>query len=148
MLIRLALWIALLLSFNVPVHAVELTEEQKEAVSQKVNDAVSAAESWLAIIDSGKYMQSWQNASQFFKDKVPDSQWESTMRLVREPLGEVTSREVASVQYLTYIPGAPMGEYVVIQFKTVFTRKGEGVETITPMLESDGTWKVSGYYIK
>lgn len=148
MLIRLALWITLFLSFNVPVHAVELTEEQKEAVSQKVNDAVSAAESWLAIIDSGKYMQSWESAAQFFKDKVPDSQWESTLRQVREPLGEVTSREVTNVQYLTYIPGAPMGEYVVIQFKTVFTRKGEGVETITPMLESDGTWKVSGYYIK
>lgn len=147
-MIRSILLVVLLLGFNAPLYAAEPTEEQKEVITQKINDAVSAAESWLAIIDSGQYLQSWEKAAQFFKDKVPDSQWESTLRQVREPLGEMTSREVANVQYLTYIPGAPKGEYVVIQFKTVFTRKGEGVETITPMLEPDGTWKVSGYYIK
>ncbi len=147
-MIRSVLLIVLLFGFNAPLYAAEPTEEEKEVITQKINDAVSSAESWLAVIDSGKYLQSWENAAQFFKDKVPDSQWESTLRQVREPLGEMTSREVANVQYLTYIPGAPKGEYVVIQFKTVFTRKGAGVETITPMLESDGTWKVSGYYIK
>lgn len=147
-MIRMVLLIALFLGSQVPLHAAEPTEEQKEIVAQKINDAVTAAESWLAIIDSGKYMQSWGNAAQFFKDKVPDSQWETTLRQVREPLGSLVSREVANVQYLTYIPGAPKGDYVVIQFKTVFSRKGEGVETVTPMLDSDGTWRVSGYYIK
>lgn len=145
---RLLLAAVLIFSFHVPVDAQEPTEEQRESVSKKIGEAISAAQSWLAVIDSGKYMQSWGNAAQFFKDKVPDDQWESTLRQVREPLGDVTSREVANVQFLTYLPGAPKGEYVVIQFKTVFTRKGEGIETVTPMLEPDGTWKVSGYYIK
>lgn len=147
-MIRIFLLIVLFLGFQVPLYAAEPTEEQKDIVAQKINDAVASAESWLVIIDSGKYMQSWGSAAQFFKDKVPDSQWETTLRQVREPLGQMTSREVANVQYLTYIPGAPRGEFVVIQFKTVFSRKGESIETVTPMLEPDGTWKVSGYYIK
>lgn len=147
-MIRLIVLVGLLFGLHAPLYAVELTEEQKEVVSQKITSAVSAAESWLSIVDSGKYLQSWDSAAQFFKDKEPDNQWETTLRQVREPLGQVTSREVGNVQVLTYIPGAPRGEYVVIQFKTVFSKKGESVETVTPMLEPDGTWRVSGYYIK
>jgi hypothetical protein len=45
------------------------------------------------------------------------------------------------------LPGAPDGEYVVIQFESSFEKKKSAVETVTPMLEKDGKWRVSGYYI-
>ena len=45
-------------------------------------------------------------------------------------------------------PGPPDGQYVVIRFQTTFEHKRSGVETVTPMLEQDGGWRVSGYYIK
>jgi len=45
-------------------------------------------------------------------------------------------------------PLPPDGEYVVIQFKTSFENKKAAIETITPMLDKDGKWKVSGYFIK
>jgi hypothetical protein len=67
---------------------------------------------------------------------------------VREPLGKTVSRTVKSMQYTTTLPGAPDGEYVVIQFDSSFTNKKTAVETITPMLDKDGMWRVSGYYIK
>ena len=44
--------------------------------------------------------------------------------------------------------GAPDGEYVVIQFSASFAHKKSALETITPMLEKDGKWRVSGYYMK
>jgi hypothetical protein len=37
---------------------------------------------------------------------------------------------------------------VVIQYETVFEKKQAAIDTITPMLENDGKWRVSGYYIK
>jgi hypothetical protein len=37
---------------------------------------------------------------------------------------------------------------VVIQYETSFERAPGMIETVTPMLEKDGKWKVSGYYIK
>ncbi len=53
-----------------------------------------------------------------------------------------------SKQYATSLPGAPDGQYVVIQYKTAFENKKAGVETITPMLDKDKKWRVSGYFIK
>jgi hypothetical protein len=124
------------------------TEQQKEVATQKLNAAVEAAQSWLAIVDAGKYGDSWQSAAQYFKDKVPQDQWETSLRQVREPFGTVVSREISNLQYTTNMPGAPVGEYAIIQFKTDFKDKHGSIETITPMLDKDGTWRVSGYFIR
>ncbi|MEW6571079.1 MAG: DUF4019 domain-containing protein [Nitrospirota bacterium] len=53
-----------------------------------------------------------------------------------------------SKQYTTSLPGAPDGEYVVLRYKTVFENKKSSIEIVTPMLDKDGKWRVSGYYIK
>ncbi len=42
----------------------------------------------------------------------------------------------------------PDGEYVVVQLETSFANKKAAVETVTPMLEKDGRWRVSGYFIR
>jgi hypothetical protein len=66
----------------------------------------------------------------------------------RTPLGKLVSREFTSAQYASSLPGAPDGEYVVIQFATAFENKAASVETVTPMMDKDGKWRVSGYYIR
>ena len=114
----------------------------------KEQEAVKAAETWLQLIDNGVYAQSWSQAASYFKTAVNDSQWEQTLKAVRGPLGKILTRKLISSQYLTSVPGAPDGEYVVIQFETSFENKKSAVETITPMLDKDGIWRVSGYYIK
>ena len=63
-------------------------------------------------------------------------------------MGKLISREVKSAVYESSLPGVPDGEYVVIQFETSFENKKSAIETVTPMLEKDGKWRVSGYYIK
>jgi hypothetical protein len=134
----LALWLASLTAFVlVPSHADDRTDQ-----------AVAAAQQWLALVDGGKYAASWQEAAPFFKDKVPEKQWETTIAAVRGPLGEAKSREVLGAQFMKELPGAPAGEYVVIQFKTDFANKPGSIETITPIKDAQGAWRVSGYYIK
>ena len=110
--------------------------------------AQQAAESWLALVDSGKYGESWEQASQFFKAAVTKEQWQTALRASREPLGKVLSRNLKSAVFTKTLPGAPDGKYVIIQYDSSFEHKQSAVETITPMLEKDGKWKVSGYYIK
>ena len=58
------------------------------------------------------------------------------------------SRKLKGAQYETSLPGAPDGEYVVIQYDTSFENKQSAVETITPTLDKDGQWRVSGYFIR
>ena len=116
-------------------------------VTQK-KDALTAAENWLALNDKGEYGESWQEAAEYFKTAISHDQWVNTLQAVRKPLGKVNSRTAKSATYKTSLPGAPDGEYVVIQFTTSFENKKSAIETVTPMKDKDGKWRVSGYFIK
>ncbi len=110
--------------------------------------AVAASQSWVALVDEGKYSLSWEEAAEYFRMAVTVEQWLRSMRAFREPLGRVVSRKLKSRHYTNRLPGAPDGEYVVVQYETSFENKKSAIETITPMLDKDGKWRVSGYYIK
>ena len=110
--------------------------------------AVSAAKKWLALVDAGEYASGWKEAAELFRNAVKPEQWEQSMQAVRKPLGKLISRKVQTKIYETSLPGAPDGEYVVIQFATSFENKKTAIETVTPMMDKDGKWRVSGYYIK
>lgn len=110
--------------------------------------AIKAAESWLALVDSKKYSESWKEAAPFFKEKISEQAWDKMISSVRDPMGKMESRVLLGSQFMTSLPGAPDGKYVVIQFKTNFAGKPDSVETITPMLDEAGVWRVSGYFIK
>ncbi|MFC1850211.1 DUF4019 domain-containing protein [candidate division CSSED10-310 bacterium] len=112
------------------------------------SEAIQAAKTWLTLVDQGKNSESWKEAAHYFKNVVTKEQWSQTINGVRKPLGKLISRELKSKVYATTLPGAPDGEYVVIQFKTSFENKKSAVETVTPMRDKDGTWRVSGYFIK
>lgn len=110
--------------------------------------ALAAAESWLALVDDGKYGESWDAAAEYLKNAVGKEAFEKSLNAARKPLGKLKSREAKSKKYLTNLPGAPDGQYVVIQFKTSLENKNSAIETVTPMLDKDKKWRVSGYYIK
>lgn len=119
-----------------------------ESEAAKKKAAQTAAESWLKLMDKGEYAESWGQAASIFKSAIAEEQWAQQARAAREPLGKMTSRTFKSADYETSLPGAPDGEYVVIQFSASFANKKDAVETVTPMLDKDGKWRVSGYYIK
>ncbi len=116
--------------------------------SEKEAAAVTAAEAWLSLVDLGKYAESWDETAQFFKGQVSKDQWVKALQSVRGPLGKNISRKLKAKGYATSLPGAPEGEYVVIQFNTSFENRKHAVETITPMLDKDGKWRVCGYFVK
>ena len=110
--------------------------------------AVASSQEWLSLVDTGKYAESWDEASGYLKNVLPKQKWVESLQAYRKPLGKLISRKLISKQYATTLPGAPDGEYVVIRYETSFENKNSAIETITPMLEKDGRWKVAGYYIK
>ena len=116
--------------------------------TSKENAAVVSAEKWLGLVDAENYAESWRESAEMFRNAVKQAQWEQSLQAVRKPLGKLLSRKVKAKTFSTALPGAPDGEYVVIQFETSFERKKSAIETVTPMLEKDGKWRVSGYYIK
>ncbi len=70
------------------------------------------------------------------------------MSQTRKPLGTLLERKFSGAEFRTALPGAPDGKYVVITYRSSFQNKRITVETVTPMQEADGKWRVSGYYIQ
>jgi hypothetical protein len=110
-------------------------------------EATRAAEQWLALVDAGRYEESWRRSATLFRNAVTAGQWEQSVSAARRPFGKLLSRQVLSAKFATSLPGAPDGEYVVIQFRASFEHKKAAVETVTPMRDG-GQWRVSGYYIR
>jgi hypothetical protein len=117
-------------------------ESADKAAAQK------ASEIWLALVDAEKYAESWEQASELFRKQVTKEQWAKAVDAARSPLGHLNSRKLASAEYSKTLPGAPDGEYVTIQFQSSFANKKSAVETVVPMKDKDGQWRVSGYFVR
>ncbi|MDS4021480.1 MAG: DUF4019 domain-containing protein [Candidatus Competibacter sp.] len=118
------------------------------AADNATGKAQTAALAWLALVDAEKYGQSWNEAALLFRSAVMQVDWVNAVTAVRAPLGALKSRTLKSANFTRSLPGAPDGEYVVIQFDSQFEHKASAVETVTPMRDKDGIWRVAGYYIK
>ncbi|HEY3997706.1 MAG TPA: DUF4019 domain-containing protein [Candidatus Xenobia bacterium] len=128
--------IAMLLTvFTIPVSADDTAAAQK------------AATSWLALVDAGNYSVAWDQAAAVVKSKAPRDGFSAAVGGVRTKVGALHKRTLKSATPMTNIPNAPPGHYVVLLYSTSFANMPNATETVTPMLEKDGKWRVSGYYI-
>jgi hypothetical protein len=125
------------------------SRSQSRDADAKALAAQRADMTWLTLVDSGQYGQSWKEAGAAFRSAVTQEKWTETIKRVREPLGKLVTRRLTSASYSTTLPGAPDGEYEVIIFETSFEHKQIGYETVITSVEKDnGAWRVVGYYIK
>jgi hypothetical protein len=111
--------------------------------SQQVTDA---ARYWLTLMDAGNYEMTWDEASSLFQRGLAQAQWVTQAKAAREPLGAIASRVKPSVRFAASLPGAPDGQYAVLEFHSKFEHKRDAVETVTMMID-DGSWKLAGYFI-
>lgn len=58
------------------------------------------------------------------------------------------SWNAASATFARTIAGAPEREYVTVIFKSSLETKDSGIETVTSVVDVDGTGRVCGYYIR
>jgi Protein of unknown function (DUF4019) len=137
-------WVLLIvaLAIQISVSVPALAQQKPEELAEQ------SSEAWLALNDSGKYADSYDQAAQPFKRALTRDQWQSSIYAARDPLGKVLSRTLKAATYTNTLPGAPDGDYVVIQYESSFEHKQSAFETVTPLLDIDAKWRVSGYYIK
>jgi hypothetical protein len=134
----------LALSMGLMTLAFSAVADEKEDIAA----ALKAAETWLQLTDGGKYAASYDATASKFRSVVAADQWQRAMEQVRGPLGAVKSRAVATGAMAPKRQSTPNGEVVVIQYETRFDKLPAAREMVAPMREPDGSWKVSGYFIK
>ena len=110
--------------------------------------ALIAADNWIKLVDDAQYGASWDTAADLFKKSLTKEKWEEMVKTVRDPLGKSVSRNVKSTEFKTSLPGSVDGEYLIITYTSSFENKKESIETIVPMKDKDGEWRVSGYFIR
>ena len=138
-----------ILAAVVVVSVVALVPQRPLGAAETPEDAAkTATDAWLALVDQAKYAESWDQAAKVFKGGVARDKWKEAAGAVREPLGKVVSRTLKSRRLTESLPGAPDGRYVVIEYTTEFEHKKAAVETVTPMVDPDGAWRVAGYLIR
>lgn len=113
-----------------------------------VHKGQEAAAAWLDLLDSGQYAASWDQAAPQFKAGVSKPGWVAAMRALRAPLGPVRARRLKWASYTESLPTPPSGQYVILDYETRFDNRASAVETVTPVQDPNGEWKVAAYYIR
>ena len=124
--------------------------DEKPAVNHdaEISEGISSAERWIKLIDGGEYSQSRSSASATFRNALTESRWKEIISSARGTAGRNLGREIASREYVTGLPGAPEGEYVIIKYRSSFENRKRAIEVVTVMRDPDGKWRGAGYTLK
>jgi hypothetical protein len=113
-----------------------------DAASQK------SAEEWLALVDAGKYEDSWSQAHSLFKENVAKEQWVAGVTDLVTRLGKIKSRKLKEATPTKNVPGAPPGDYTIFVYDSSYENLPAATDTLVTAKDKDGAWRVTGYFVK
>lgn len=116
--------------------------QTSQAAAVADSPAVQAARQWLALVDAGKWPESFAGTTASFQTLNTVQTWQSASEKARVPLGRMLSRTAVSDES---VPAPPAGQRVV-RFRTDFANKAGATETISLTREGEA-WRVVGIYI-
>jgi hypothetical protein len=123
-------------------------EPPTKAEKARMKAGEEAALAWLALVDSGDYARSWRESAGLFKKEVTQGEWEQSAKAARETFGKLLSRSLKAGEYGRATPGDTRGEYLILVYDSSFEKRKTAAETVVPVKEKDGVWRVAGYATK
>lgn len=134
----------LLLSVLVIIFVPQFTNKPDK---QKSAAATTAATEFLQLVDSDRYAESWQIAAQYLQQKVPRTDWTAKLTNIRTTFGPFMQRELENISFTAPAEELPDQEFILLEYATKFELK-EVNEILTVMHDTDGSWRVVGYFIQ
>ena len=98
------------------------------------------AESWVKLVDAGKYAESWDSISGELKAKYTRETWPTALEPFLKTAGKIKVRTLKSV--VSSEPGK-----IAVDFDSSFLKLKVATETVFLKLETDGKWHISSYSI-
>lgn len=105
--------------------------------------AIDAARQFLDLVDRDDWTASWQATHKSFQLLNTVEWWAETSGKVRDKMGQVRSRELATVDFR---PAPPNG-YWTITFKATYSNKGSVLERLS-LASENGGWKVAAISVE
>ena len=116
--------------------------------AEATRTAVAAAEAFLRLLDEGKYAESWDSSAAAFRKAVTRGQWQTAAQQVRGGIGKLQSRSVMSGADAPKAQSNAQGEFIVVKFFAKYSNLEAAIETVAPMKDTDGQYRVSGYFVR
>ncbi|MFO7767061.1 MAG: DUF4019 domain-containing protein [Pelovirga sp.] len=110
-------------------------------------DAVSAAERFARIIDSGNSSAAYSQASPLLRLVQKEQEFVSAIERAHLLLGPVQQRQLTALRSIGSYPRLPDGDYLIVQFETRTLHKNKAAEIIL-LRHQGGTWLVADYSIR
>ena len=111
-------------------------------------ETIEASTKWLALLDAGKTGAAWDASSPYLKSVVTRQKWIEGITAARKPFGKFVKRTPTKFARSHSMPGAPEGDYSIIEFDTEFADGKRASEQVIWMLGEREVWSVSGYFIR
>ena len=111
--------------------------------SEDATKTEELARDWLALIDDGKFDESYDEAGQTLRDQYARGLWKFglTLRMTR---GAVQSREFSSSKATPAYAGRVDGNFRIVDFNSLFKYNKRQIERVVFEKTLDG-WKVIDY---
>ena len=116
---------------------------------QAISQVTVIGDAWMKLLDAGKYGDAWEQFDDDFKKSSPKDDWCKQVNAIRTALGPVVSRSIDHGKFKQKIDdrAKDFGQFVTVDYDTVFERQPNGIEQFTAMRAKDGTWHPRGYYL-
>ncbi len=102
---------------------------------------------FLGYLDHRRFADSYAYTGMLIRAQLDRDSYAKQLEKARAGVGALLSRELTNATYATTLPGAPEGQYVVLNYGASFANRQQAEETVT-LAFAKGYWRVSGYYIK
>ena len=124
------------------------TDAPAQPTQRDDRETIEASTKWLALLDAGKTGAAWDASSPYLKSVVTRKKWIDGITDARKPFGKFVKRTPTKFARSHSMPGAPEGDYSIIEFDTEFANGKRASEQVIWMLGEREVWSVSGYFIR
>ena len=111
-------------------------------------DSIEAGRKWLELLDTDKSGIAWDSASKLLQSVVKRDAFIAEMRSVRKSLGKLASRTPVKFARAHELPGAPTGDYAIIEYDAAYVNGKHLSEQVIWTIESGDIWRVAGYFYR
>jgi len=111
-------------------------------------EAIEAGKKWLELLDADKSGVAWDSASKQLQSVVKREAFVAEVRAARKPLGKLESRTAIKFARAHELPGAPAGDYAIIEFEAKYPKGKQLSEQVIWTIEAGDVWRVAGYFYR
>jgi DNA-binding CsgD family transcriptional regulator len=109
------------------------------AATSEAAGAAKAAEAFLALLDEGRWADSYAATGAQFHALNSLERWSEVSARVRPPLGALLTRDIVGNEF---VPAPPAG-YQLVKFRSAYANGTQQTESLS-LVREEGVWKVVG----